>query len=140
MQPRASWRPVASSIHRPMAGRGGEDDGQVGFDRVALVVSLVGQEPDGALRVQAARLGEPGLAETVRGVGLEISRASHDYDEARGVRGGSGTHYLTAGSRPAKPVPWAAVPLAAALAREIAPGPVRLTVTGAACAGVGSWR
>src|SRR5215471_1059806 len=78
---------------------------QVGFDRVALVVSLVGQGPDGALRVQAARLGEPGLAETVRGVGLEISRASHDYDEARGVRGGSGTHYLTTGSRPPKPVP-----------------------------------
>jgi hypothetical protein len=67
-----------------MAGRGGEDDGQVGFDRVALVVSLVGQEPDGALRVQAARLGEPGLAEAVRGVGLEISRASHDDDEGTG--------------------------------------------------------
>ena len=32
------------------------------------------------------------------------------------------------------------MPLAAALAREIAPGPVRLMVTGAACAGVGSWR
>ena len=34
----------------------------------------VGEQPDGDLRFQAAFLGEPGLAEPVAGVGLEVQR------------------------------------------------------------------
>ena len=51
----------------------------------------VGEQPDGDLRLQPPLLGEPGLAEPVAGVGLEVQRGHVVEHQARpaqpGVRG-----------------------------------------------------
>ena len=69
---------------RPVGGLEGVDHRQhrVGLDRVALErrhgqrePGRVGEQPEGDLRVHAAFLGEPGLAESVTGIGFEIQGA-----------------------------------------------------------------
>jgi hypothetical protein len=71
-------------VGEPSGGHELIDDGQhgLGLGLVALERAdhereavLPGEQPDGDLRFQAPLLGEPGLAESVARVGLEVERA-----------------------------------------------------------------